>query len=116
MTLDNSLGKNFPDNPCGVSTVCTIPNPHPPPLSLTVLGYLFFFIDLVVEYGMKQISYLFGLILIIKTQTNNQTNVNLYEVKVEIYRVKHVIYGVKSEHKICFGAALSHTKRFGHGD
>ena len=25
---------------------------------------------------------------------------------------KHVIYGVRSEHKICFGASLSHTNRF----
>ena len=26
--------------------------------------------------------------------------------------LKHVIYGVKSEHKICFTASISHTNRF----
>ena len=53
-------------------------------------------------------------------ETNKTTlliNVDKHEVRREIYRVnklyKYVVYVVWSEDKICFGAYLSHTNRFG---
>ena len=52
-----------------------------------------------------------------EAQTPSQINFDNYEVRGEIYRVKQLgkdkLYGVWSDHKICFGASLSHIDRFG---
>ena len=92
--------------------------PPPPPI-FDRLRFVFqglFLIDWVFEYGMKNILWTFWFFFTIETQTYSWKNVDKYEVRGEIYRVKlllkHAIYWVRGEHKLCFGASLSHTNRF----